>query len=126
MSILPPTLDHSVFFELNDENQKALDSMLAEQNEIELQTAVTRIVGANYPITICIIKEDSPPLSIPEAFLKLHLLSSCLVRPHQINIEGIFSILRNIAWTNQGPIDLQDLAKQRLTARASGKHLSVD
>lgn len=126
MSIVPPTLNHSVFFELNDENQKALDSMLAEQSEIELQTAVTRIVRANHPITICIIKEDSPPLSIPEAFLKLHLLSSCLVRPHQINIEGIFSILRNIAWTNQGPIDLQDLAKQRLTARASGKHLSVD
>lgn len=126
MTITPSTPDHSVFFNLSEQSQKIFISMLVEQNESELQTMVSQLVDTNLPITACVVKEDSPPLSIPEAFLKLHLISSRLIRPHNVNIEGIFGILRNIAWTNQGPIDLQDLAQRRLAARASGKHLSVD
>ena len=125
-SITPQTPDHSIFFNLSEENEKIFISKLAEKDEIELQTTVSQLINTNRPITVCVIKEDSPPLSVPEAFLKLHLLSSRLIRPHKINIDRIFGILRNIAWTNQGPIDLEDLAKRRLMARASGKHLSVD
>jgi 2,3,4,5-tetrahydropyridine-2-carboxylate N-succinyltransferase len=125
-SITPPTSDHSIFFNLSEEKQKTFIAMLGEQNESELQSTIIHLINTDRPITVCVIKEDSPPLSIPEAFLKLHLLSSRLIRPHKINIERIFGLLRNIAWTNQGPIDLEDLAKRRLVARASGKHLSVD
>lgn len=44
------------------------------------------------------------PDSTEDVYLRLHLLSECLVRPNEINLEGIFSLLPNIAWTSAGPV----------------------
>ena len=44
--------------------------------------------------------------SVPEAYLKLHLLSHRLVAPHGTNLDGTFGILPNVAWTSEGAIDL--------------------
>ena len=68
----------------------------------------------------CLIKiADSSPKSIPEAFLKL-ILSHKLAKPNSINLDGLFGILKNLAWTNQGPIDLMDLPLRQLEARTNG------
>ncbi|WOG25922.1 DapH/DapD/GlmU-related protein [Endozoicomonas sp. 8E] len=47
---------------------------------------------------------SSTPLSTEDAYLRLHLLSECEVRPNEINLEGIFGLLPNIAWTTAGPV----------------------
>ncbi len=47
---------------------------------------------------------DAPPQSIEDAYLRLHLLSECAVKPNGINLEGIFSLLENVAWTSAGPV----------------------
>ena len=47
---------------------------------------------------------SSSPASTEDAYLRLHLLSECNVRPNEINLDGIFSLLPNIAWTTAGPV----------------------
>ncbi|MEK9658246.1 MAG: DapH/DapD/GlmU-related protein [bacterium] len=57
---------------------------------------------------------QSPINTVEEAFLKLQLLSQRLVKPHQLNLEAMFRVLHNLAWSNYGPILLEDIEEQRL------------
>ncbi|HBW83031.1 MAG TPA: 2,3,4,5-tetrahydropyridine-2,6-dicarboxylate N-succinyltransferase [Gammaproteobacteria bacterium] len=74
---------------------------------------------------ICLTYDDKPPGNIPEAFLKLHLLSHRLFKPHEQNLDGLFGALKNLAWTNEGPVDLADLPARQLGARKLGSNLEV-
>jgi 2,3,4,5-tetrahydropyridine-2-carboxylate N-succinyltransferase len=47
---------------------------------------------------------DSVPTSTEEVYLRLHLLSECEVKPHTINLDGMFGLLPNVAWTSAGPV----------------------
>ena len=78
------------------------------------------------PLVIVILENDSAPASTPEAYLKLHLLSHRLLRPHGTNLSGAFSLLPNVAWTNEGAIDLDELPERQLMARLNGGLLRVD
>src|SRR6478735_4013925 len=60
-----------------------------------------------------------------DAYLRLHLLSSRLVRPRSINLDGIFAVLPNNAWTSLGPVPPQDVERVRLKALESGLRLTV-
>lgn len=72
-----------------------------------------------------ILDTDSPSVSVPEVYLKLHLLSHRLVKPHSINLTGIFGLLPNVAWTNEGAIDVRELPQRQLAARIAGRVLEV-
>ncbi|CAG8998500.1 MAG: 2,3,4,5-tetrahydropyridine-2,6-dicarboxylate N-succinyltransferase [Candidatus Celerinatantimonas neptuna] len=74
---------------------------------------------------LTVLENDSAPQSTPEAYLKLQLLSHRLVKPHGTDLTGIFAVLPNIAWTNQGAIDPSELPERQLKARLEGKHLDV-
>jgi 2,3,4,5-tetrahydropyridine-2-carboxylate N-succinyltransferase len=63
---------------------------------------------------------------VPQGYLKLHLLSHRLVKPHQTDISGIFGVLKNIAWTSVGAIDIEELSERMLESRLNGKPLIVD
>ncbi|WKD51205.1 2,3,4,5-tetrahydropyridine-2,6-dicarboxylate N-succinyltransferase [Microbulbifer spongiae] len=91
-----------------------------EQAEI-----LQRFATTGRPLTVVVLCSDAPPQSVPEAYLKLHLLSHRLVKPHETNLEGIFSRLVNVAWTNQGAIDLTELPQRQLEARLKGEFLTV-
>ncbi|MDY7117056.1 2,3,4,5-tetrahydropyridine-2,6-dicarboxylate N-succinyltransferase [Halomonas sp. SSL-5] len=82
--------------------------------------------GATRPLVAMFIAEDQPPQGAPEVYLKLHLLSHRLVQPHGLDLTGMFGLLRNIAWTSEGAIDVQELPARRLKARLEGRPLSVD
>jgi 2,3,4,5-tetrahydropyridine-2-carboxylate N-succinyltransferase len=60
-----------------------------------------------------------------EAYLRLHLLSHRLVRPNELNVDGIFGHLANVAWTSAGPCPPGRVDELRLIERAAGRHLSV-
>ena len=45
----------------------------------------------------------APPADAADVYLRLHLLSHRLVRPHEINLDGVFGLLSNVVWTNFGP-----------------------
>jgi 2,3,4,5-tetrahydropyridine-2-carboxylate N-succinyltransferase len=60
-----------------------------------------------------------------DAYLRLHLLSHCLVRPNEQNLDGIFGMLANVAWTSAGPCPPDRVDELRFLERAAGRHLSV-
>ncbi|MCC3654792.1 2,3,4,5-tetrahydropyridine-2,6-dicarboxylate N-succinyltransferase [Streptomyces sp. S07_1.15] len=68
---------------------------------------------------------DDKPADAHDAYLRLHLLSHRLVRPHGQNLDGIFGLLANVAWTSLGPVPVDQVEKVRLAARAEGLHLAV-
>ena len=67
----------------------------------------------------------TPPADTADAYLRLHLLSHRLIRPHGANLDGIFGVLPNVAWTSAGPIDPTELPAARMRFRAAGTPLSV-
>src|SRR4051812_15710961 len=76
-------------------------------------------------VTVLIDDLDAPPADALDAYLRLHLLSHRLVRPHEINLDGIFAVLPNVAWTSEGPVSVERLEQVRLRCRLEGRHLSV-
>lgn len=81
---------------------------------------------AQRPLVAVFLSEDHAPASVPEVYLKLHLLSHRLIKPHGTQLDGMFGLLKNIAWTNEGAIDVEELPARRLKARLAGRALSVD
>jgi 2,3,4,5-tetrahydropyridine-2,6-dicarboxylate N-succinyltransferase len=77
------------------------------------------------PVATVIADLDRPPADVHDAYLRLHLLSLRLVRPHAISLEGIFGVLPNVAWTSHGPVDPARVEDVRLRVRASGAVLTV-
>ena len=86
---------------------------------------LTRLAESNKPLVATLLAEDAALSSTPEAYLKLHLLSHRLVKPHGLSLAGIFPLLPNVAWTSQGAVDLAELAEQQLEARLKGELLEV-
>ena len=77
------------------------------------------------PVTTVLDDLGSPPADAVDAYLRLHLLSHRLVKPHDVNVDGIFGVLANVAWTSLGPVDLASLERVRLSCRLEGRHLAV-
>ena len=99
---------------------------LAETHALgEISVLAEKLTGSLNPIALVIIEEDGTATSTPEVYLKLHLISHRLVKPHGINLDGIFGLLPNVAWTNKGAIDLSELPQRQLTARMQGELLEV-
>jgi 2,3,4,5-tetrahydropyridine-2-carboxylate N-succinyltransferase len=66
-----------------------------------------------------------PPADVPDAYLRLHLLSHRLVAPHGLSDEGMFSVLNNVVWTSAGPCPVENFEATRLRLRAAGQHVIV-
>jgi 2,3,4,5-tetrahydropyridine-2-carboxylate N-succinyltransferase len=72
------------------------------------------------PISVQIRDLAAPPADTPDAYLRLHLLSSRLVRPQQISMAGIFGVLPNVVWTSAGPAAPEAFEETRLRLLADG------
>jgi 2,3,4,5-tetrahydropyridine-2-carboxylate N-succinyltransferase len=103
-----------------------LVSELETLGESKLATQLSAMSASEQTVIVCLVSVDAPPQSIPEAFLKLHLLSHRHVLPQELNLNGMFGVLKNLAWTNLGPIDLDDLPALQLAARLEGKFINVE
>jgi 2,3,4,5-tetrahydropyridine-2,6-dicarboxylate N-succinyltransferase len=77
------------------------------------------------PVTTHIADLAAPPQDTPDAYLRLHLLSHRLVRPRALNLDGIFAVLPNVAWTNHGPVDPAEVPAARRRFLASGETLHL-
>ena len=77
------------------------------------------------PVRVVIDDLQAKPANAADAYLRLHLLSARLVKPRTINLDGIFGLLTNVAWTNLGPVAIDVVSEVRLRARAKGIHLTV-
>jgi 2,3,4,5-tetrahydropyridine-2-carboxylate N-succinyltransferase len=64
---------------------------------------------------------NAAPIDALDAYLRLHLLSHRLVRPHGLNLDGIFGLLANVAWTVHGPVQTEHAANYVQAMRAKGE-----
>ncbi|BCG26508.1 2,3,4,5-tetrahydropyridine-2,6-dicarboxylate N-succinyltransferase [Pseudomonas tohonis] len=107
-------------------NTQAADLATALKEIDPAQSALlTRLAESQKPLVATLLAEDAALTSTPEAYLKLHLLSHRLARPHGLNLTGIFPLLPNVAWTSHGAVDLAELAERQLEARLKGELLEV-
>ncbi|NNG37324.1 2,3,4,5-tetrahydropyridine-2,6-dicarboxylate N-succinyltransferase [Nakamurella aerolata] len=67
-----------------------------------------------------------PPADTTDAYLRLHLLSARLARPRTVNVDKIFAVLPNVAWTSLGPVPAARLGELQLAARLAGTPLTVN
>ena len=60
---------------------------------------------------------DEPIKDVVSAYLKLHLISYRFVLPNSINLDGLFNALPNVAWTNKGPISINEIDQELLNSK---------
>jgi 2,3,4,5-tetrahydropyridine-2-carboxylate N-succinyltransferase len=76
--------------------------------------------GTAQQVQLVEIDLAAPPADVPDAYLRLHLLSHRLVRPHGLDLTGIFAVLPNVVWTDRGPCAVEGFEMTRMRLRASG------
>lgn len=104
---------------------KELASALEQAGESELATVARQLMDTDQRVVATPLAENAAPDSVEAAYLKLHLISHRLVKPHETDLTGLFGLLPNVAWTDQGPIDLNELPQRQLDARLRGAVLEV-
>ena len=72
-----------------------------------------------------VIDTDVAPTDAVDVYLRLHLLSHRLAKPRTLNLDGAFGLLANVAWTNLGPIAVDQVERVRWEERRSGRILTV-
>jgi 2,3,4,5-tetrahydropyridine-2-carboxylate N-succinyltransferase len=81
----------------------------ADESRGVIRTGVTTVIDLH-----------SPPQSTSDAYLRLHLLSHCLVAPNSLNLEGIFGLLPIVAFTTRGPVSPEFYDNHRIALLGSG------
>jgi 2,3,4,5-tetrahydropyridine-2-carboxylate N-succinyltransferase len=76
-------------------------------------------------ITTTITDLSAAPVDAADVYLRLHLLSHRLVKPHTINLDGIFGLLQNVAWTSSGPVAIANLTEVQLQSRVHGQPFHI-
>lgn len=68
---------------------------------------------------------NNAPVSAVDAYLRLHLLSHRLIKPHGAVMDGIFGLLTNVVWTSAGPCAVEGFEAIRGALRAKYGHVTV-
>ena len=68
---------------------------------------------------------DEPIEDVVSAYLKLHLISYRFVLPNSINLDGLFNALPNVAWTNKGPISIDEIDQKLLNSKQNKNNLFI-
>jgi 2,3,4,5-tetrahydropyridine-2-carboxylate N-succinyltransferase len=90
------------------------------------QTAYDEIRGVHtVPVETSIESLQDPPADAYDAYLRLHLLSHRLIQPHGANLDGVFGVLNNVAWTSHGPVDPAAVPEVQRRLRAAGEPFQV-
>ena len=76
-------------------------------------------------ITTTIADLAQPPADLADAYLRLHMLSRRQIQPHQANMDGVFGLLTNCAWTSAGPVLPGDVDRLRIAAADAGEAVTV-
>lgn len=66
-----------------------------------------------------------PPSSPEDAYLRLHLLSHRVYRPHDISVDGVFGVLNNVVWTTEGPCDVEGFTEVKKRLIAAGRDPAI-
>ncbi|MEZ5265423.1 MAG: DapH/DapD/GlmU-related protein [Acidimicrobiales bacterium] len=76
-------------------------------------------------VSVTIADLADPPDGPADVYLRLHLLSGRLAKPHEQNLDGVFGLLNNVVWTTAGPCDAVDFDVTRALLAAAGRSAHV-
>jgi 2,3,4,5-tetrahydropyridine-2-carboxylate N-succinyltransferase len=68
---------------------------------------------------------NKPAKDVADVYLRLQLLSHRIVKPHGLNLEGIFNILPNLVWSSVGPCEVATFNQVQPRLRAKYENLVV-
>lgn len=83
------------------------------------------IRGVSREIVSIEIDLSVAPTDAKDAYLRLHLLSHRLVKPHGQSLDGIFGLLTNVVWTSAGPCAVEGFELTRARLKAQFGHITV-
>jgi 2,3,4,5-tetrahydropyridine-2,6-dicarboxylate N-succinyltransferase len=120
--VLASCLQHFSAFNDDGDSHPNIDSIRAARDLV----ALTRpLGGVRKAVVVFIGALSDAPTSASDVYFRLHLLSHRKVRPNGISLEGIFSHLNNVVWTNLGPFDPEGFDLVRAKLRAKGNDVRV-
>ncbi len=108
-----------------DLDDKTIGNLSAAITNPDQLTVLSAMKGINQPTVAVLLETDSALQSTPETYLKLHLLSHRYVKPNVQNLDGIYAQLPNVAWTDQGAVDLAEIDQLQFAARCQGRVLEI-
>ena len=71
------------------------------------------------------IELSKAPGDAVDVYLRLHLLSHRVIKPHGASLDGLFSLLVNVVWTSHGPCQVSGFAEVREALRARDGFITV-
>ena len=109
------------------ESGKTLDVWFPQGSTRKKRSCLAEQLGliAGDYVEVTIDSLDSAPISTEDVYLRLHLLSERSAKPNQINLEGIFGFLLNVAWTSAGPVLPGKVEELRDCVASKHHHLAV-
>jgi 2,3,4,5-tetrahydropyridine-2-carboxylate N-succinyltransferase len=102
------------------------DSCPAHERDSAPLPATDARRGVEIVPVVCETDTAVAPRDAIDVYLRLHLLSHRLAKPRTLNLDGIFGLLTNVAWTSIGPVALDVLDEVRDALRRKGEHLTVN
>ena len=93
--------------------------------ELTALEGMDELRGVKREVVSVQIDTDIAPADAKDAYLRLHLLSHRLVKPHGQSLDGIFGLLSNVVWTNFGPCEVEGFEMVRAKLRAKYGQVTV-
>jgi 2,3,4,5-tetrahydropyridine-2-carboxylate N-succinyltransferase len=90
--------------------------------ELLITDEIRKVKRINLSIEIDLSK---PAKDVADVYLRLQLLSHRIVKPHGLNLEGIFNILPNLVWSSVGPCEVATFNEVQPRLRAKYENLVV-
>jgi 2,3,4,5-tetrahydropyridine-2-carboxylate N-succinyltransferase len=105
--------------------QPALGEKAAHVTGLERGIDTDALRGVRVEVITTTSDLAAAPKDAADAYLRLHLLSHRLMAPRTINLDGLFGLLTNVAWTSLGPVAVENVTQVAINARAKGIQLNV-
>ena len=94
-------------------------------NEFKLQLGEDQIRNLSKIAVELSIDLVEKPKDATDVFLRLHLISHRLVKPHGLNLDGVFGLLSNVVWTSAGACEVEGFDKVRRELQNKYGNLTV-
>ena len=94
-------------------------------NEFKLQLGEDQIRNLSKIAVELSIDLVEKPTDATDVFLRLHLISHRLVKPHGLNLDGVFALLSNVVWTSAGACEVEGFDRVRRELQNKYGNLTV-